>query len=276
VSSTTTVGYLGPKGTYSQLAVLKHFGEDVALKDYSSIDEVFFAVEKKHIDYGVVPVENSTEGAINNTQDCLLDSSLRIVGEEIIPVDHNFLINAGAEASNIRTIASHKQSLAQCRNWIKNNFPGLSQIECSSNAEAATLAQQDSTVAAIAGDMAARIYSLKVAHTGIQDQPHNRTRFLVLSLAETNSTAQDKTSLIIYADNKPGALFRVLEPFDNLRISLTKIETRPSKKEAWEYVFFIDFEGHVKDERVKELFERLDLCTVEVKVLGSYPLAKLA
>ena len=275
MSSTTTVGYLGPKGTYSQLAVLKHFGEDVGLKEFSTIDEVFFAVEKKHVEFGVVPVENSTEGAINNTQDCLLDSNVKVIGEEIIPVDHNFLINFGAETANIQTIASHKQSLAQCRNWIKSNFPGVDQIESSSNAEAATLAQQDFTVAAIAGDMAANIYNLKIAHAGIQDQLHNRTRFLILSLAETNSTTKDKTSLIIYADNKPGALFRILEPFENLGISLTKIETRPSKVEVWEYVFFIDFEGHVKDEPVKELFQRLDLCGVEVKVLGSYPLAKL-
>jgi chorismate mutase/prephenate dehydratase len=273
VEKTKTIAYLGPEGTFSQAAVLKQFGEDVNLNACTSIDDVFKAVETSTVDFGVVPVENSTEGTINNTQDCLVESSVHIVGEVIVAIEQNLMLQDAADIAEIKTIASHSQSLAQCRNWLLNNWPGTTQLECASNAAAAKLASNDKTIAAIAGVLAADIYKLKIAVPQIQDQAHNSTRFLVLANAQTNSSGVDKTSVLIYTENKPGALFRVLEPFEELQISLTKIETRPSKKEVWEYVFFIDFEGHADDEIVKKLFVKLSNCTAEIKLLGSYPSA---
>lgn len=265
------VAYLGPEGTYTQLAAIKQFGNECELVACASIDDVFSALENGNVRYGVVPVENSTEGAINNTQDCLIDSGVKIIAERIIAIEHSLLVRSGQRPSDITTIASHKQSLAQCRKWLAANYPQVKQIECASNAEAAKLAQSSENTAAIAGEMAAGIYGLEILHSKIQDQSNNSTRFLVLADEETTPGGNDKTSILVYARNKPGSLFRVLQPFEELQVSLTKIETRPSKKEAWEYVFFIDFEGHIEEENIKKLFEKLRSCTVEIKVLGSYP-----
>jgi len=268
------VAYLGPEGTYSQLAAMEFFGAGVELVDCASIDDVFIAVEEGRLSYGIVPVENSTEGAINNTQDCLVDSTARIIGEQVVSIEHCLLVQEASSKADIKKIASHKQSLAQCRAYLTKNFPNAQQVECSSNAEAAILAQADGSTAAIASELAGRLYNLHSLESRIQDKSNNRTRFLVLALEETEVSGYDKTSILVYTENKPGALFRVLEPFEKLGLSLTKIETRPSKKEAWEYVFFIDFEGHVDDEATKSLFSALKLSRVEVKVLGSYPLCK--
>lgn len=272
-NNSVKVAYLGPRGTFSQAAVLQHFGDKVQLLECPTIDDVFAAVDTQRADFGVVPVENSTEGAINNTQDCLIDTSLTIVGEQVVLIVHNLMVQRGSNRERILTIASHKQSLAQCRHWLQAQFPGVTQLECSSNAEAAKLALADATVAAVAGEVAAQTYGLDILSRAIQDQQHNSTRFLVLAKTGVHLSGRDKTSILVYTENKPGALFRVLQPFEALQISLTKIETRPSKKEAWEYVFFIDFEGHRDDVRVKALFEQLVNCTAEVKVLGSYPAA---
>jgi len=265
------VAYLGPQGTYTHLAALQQFGDECLLVDCASIDDIFALLESRDARYGVVPVENSTEGAINNTQDCLIDCNVKIIAERIVPIEHNLLVPKGLSASNITSIAAHKQSLAQCRKWLAANFPAVKQIECASNAEAAILAQGSDSTAAIAGEMAARLYDLDILRSKIQDQSNNSTRFLVLADEETSPTGKDKTSILVYAENKPGSLFRVLQPFEELQVSLTKIETRPSKKEAWEYVFFIDFEGHVEDENIIVLFDRLRTCTAEIKMLGSYP-----
>ncbi|GJM12085.1 MAG: hypothetical protein DHS20C12_04880 [Pseudohongiella sp.] len=273
-SSMGKIAYLGPEGTYTQLAALEFFGSDAELINCASIDDVFSAVESKHVSYGVVPVENSTEGAINNTQDCLVDSSARIIGEQVVSIEHSLLASVKASKSQIKLIASHKQSLAQCRTYLAENFPAVEQLECPSNADAAIRAQNDSHIAAIASEFAGRLYGLNCLESSIQDNSNNRTRFLVLSMKATAATGRDKTSILVYTENKPGALFRVLEPFEKFQISLTKIETRPSKKEAWEYVFFIDFEGHVEDEATKKLFATLAEGGVELKVLGSYPLSK--
>jgi chorismate mutase/prephenate dehydratase len=270
------VAYLGPKGTYSQLAVVEFFGAETALLDCVSINEVFSAVESGDVSYGVVPVENSTEGAINNTQDCLIDSNAQIVGEQVVFIEHNLLAQPGSQKSDITRIASHKQSLAQCRDYLSKNFAGVEQLECTSNAAAAIIAQSEPNTAAIASEIAGKIYNLESLESCIQDKSNNCTRFLVLALDTTEPTGNDKTSILVYTENKPGALFRVLEPFEKYQLSLTKIETRPSKKEAWEYVFFIDFEGHVKDAVANKLFNALDSCGVEIKVLGSYPVSKLA
>ena len=267
----TTVAFLGPAGTFSQAAAIQHFGDGCELHPCATIDDVFAAVANGSADYGVVPVENSTEGPVNNTQDCLVDSDVQIVGEEIVPIEHNLLVPKGAENMAINVIASHKQSLAQCRGWIQQHYPDAELLECTSNADAANRVSAEAGVAAIAGAMAASTYKLHVLAERIQDQDHNRTRFLVLHQAPVAASGADKTSILVYAENKPGALFRVLEPFEKLQISLTKIDSRPSKNEAWAYVFFIDFEGHVEDDSVKQLLSRLRGCTEEVKVLGSYP-----
>ncbi|PCI80392.1 MAG: prephenate dehydratase [SAR86 cluster bacterium] len=274
ISSIGKIAYLGPEGTYSQLAALEFFGGDAELLNCASIDEVFTAVQNKNVSYGIVPVENSTEGAINNTQDCLVDSSTKIIGEQIVSIEHSLLAQIGTSKSDVIKIASHKQSLAQCRGYLARHFPETEQVECSSNAEAAIRAQADSNTAAIASELAGRLYGLQSLDCRIQDKSNNRTRFLVLALEDTAPTGSDKTSILVYTENKPGALFRVLEPFENFQLSLTKIETRPSKKEAWEYVFFIDFEGHVEDEATKKLFATLGQGGVEVKILGSYPVSQ--
>ncbi len=268
------VAYLGPEGTYSQLAALEFFGDDVELTDCATIDDVFAAVANESVGYGIVPVENSTEGAINNTQDCLIDSSSRIIGEQIVSIEHSLLTQLATSKSDIRRIASHKQSLAQCRGYIAKNFPKVELIECSSNAEAAILAQKNGDTAAIASELAGRVYRLQSQETCIQDKSNNRTRFLILGTQDTVATGADKTSILVYTENRPGALFRVLEPFEKYQLSLTKIETRPSKKEAWEYVFFIDFEGHVEDAATKKLFAALEQGAVVVKILGSYPVCQ--
>ena len=274
INPTGKIAYLGPEGTYSQLAALEFFGGDAELLNCASIDDVFAAVESKKVVYGVVPVENSTEGAINNTQDCLIESSIKIVGEQIVSIEHSLLVSENTSKSDIKKIVSHKQSLAQCRGYLTKNYPEAEQVEFSSNAKAAIRAQVDFGTAAIASELAGRLYDLHSLDRRIQDKANNRTRFLVLALEDAATTGSDKTSILVYTENKPGALFRVLEPFENYQLSLTKIETRPSKKEAWEYVFFIDFQGHAEDEATKKLFADLVQGGIEVKLLGSYPLFK--
>ncbi len=271
MSDTLTVAYLGPAGTYSQAAVLEHFGAQCQQLAVPSIDEAFVAVQNHSADAAVVPIENSTEGIVNNTQDCLVDAAASIIGEVILPIEHHLLLGEQTSEGEITTIVSHPQSLAQCRRWLKINMPNVVTREAVSNADAAQQALNTQGVAAIAGSLAAQTYGLQIARKAIQDQAHNKTRFIVLGEGDTQPTGRDKTSILVYAANKPGALFHVLEPFENLQISLTKIDSRPAKKAAWEYVFFIDFEGHRDDEPVQELFRRLDGCTEEIKLLGSYP-----
>ncbi len=272
-SRTNKISYLGPMGTFTQSAASAYFADEGDFLPCSTIDDVFASVEDNLSDYGVVPVENSTEGAVNNTQDCLIESSLSIVGEIVVPIVHHLLTRKELDkTAGIEQIASHKQSLAQCRNWLKKNFPAVSLIEVSSNAQAAKLASESKSVAAIAGSMAAEMYGLIIQNSAIQDKSNNSTRFLVLAdkSKATSPSGADKTSVLIYTNNEPGALFRILQPFEELGISLSKIETRPSKVEAWEYVFFIDFDGHINDTSVAELFSRLKKCTAEIKILGSY------
>ncbi|MDA0688638.1 MAG: prephenate dehydratase [Proteobacteria bacterium] len=271
MNAKSTVAYLGPAGTFTQAAALNHFGESVELKSCVTIGDVFARVESGEVDYGVVPVENSTEGIVNNTQDCLIDSKVKISGEEVIPIHHHLLVDAASPDMAVKRIASHQQSLAQCRGWLHRHHPNVELVECSSNAEAAASVNAESGTAAIAGDLAAATYKLHIRERRIQDQDHNSTRFLILGSNPVPATGRDKTSVLIYTANKPGALFHVLEPFENLQISLTKIDSRPSKRQAWEYVFFIDFEGHEDDTLVQELFARLADRTEEIKVLGSYP-----
>lgn len=267
------VAFLGPLGTFTHAAVDRYFGLDAEKLSVPTIDDVFIEVETGRARYGVVPVENSTEGAVNNTQDCLIDTSLNIIAEVIIPIEHNFLMRKDADAGKIARIVSHRQSLAQCRRWLKTHWPQTPTQEVSSNAEAARLASEDATVAAIAGERAAGLYGLRIEARRIQDQRNNSTRFLVLARALTSPTGRDKTSILVYTENKPGALFRVLEPFEKQQVSLTRIEARPARDSIWDYVFFIDFEGHRDDPAVQSVFAQLQGRAVKIKTLGSYPAA---
>lgn len=265
------VAYLGPPGTYSQGAVLTRFGADVQTLDLPTIDEVFAAVDAGRADYGVVPVENSTEGAVNTTLDCLVETGLQIVGEVVVPIEHHLLMREDADPTAIRGILSHKQSLAQCRHWLARHRPGVPVQECLSNADAARRAAADPGFAAIAGARAAEVYGLRIAARAIQDQADNSTRFLVLARQGMPASGHDKTSTLMYTANRPGALFRLLEPFARHCVSLTRLESRPSRKAVWDYVFFIDFEGHVEDPEVRQVLATLRHGLAEVKVLGSYP-----
>ena len=270
----TRVAFLGPQGTFSHSAVLSFFGASATLLDFPTIDEVFAAIDSGTADFGVVPVENSTEGAVNNTLDCLVDTALKIAGEVIVPIEHHLLVQPGTARNAITKILSHKQSLAQCRKWLAKNCPDIPQVEVASNAEAAKIAARERGTAAIAGIMAAKLYALETLAPAIQDQQDNSTRFLVMSREFPRASGRDKTSTLIYTENRPGALFRVLEPFERYQVSLTRIETRPSRTTVWDYVFFVDFEGHVDDEPVRQVLNKLKECTAEVKILGSFPMAK--
>ncbi len=265
------VAYLGPPGTFSQEAALRQFGADCPLLECRAIDEVFAAVENANAAFGVAPIENSTEGAVNNTQDCLIDSPLQIIAEQVLAIEHHLLAREGVARSDVGCVAAHPQALAQCRGWLRANMPGVALRECASNGRAARMAAEDPGIAAIAGNMARKIYPLRALAESIQDQAGNRTRFVILGRGRTEPSGQDKTSILVYAQNRPGALFRVLEPFENLQISLTRLESRPSRDEKWEYIFFMDFEGHCQDGNVEELFRRLNPRTDAVKILGSYP-----
>jgi len=268
------VAFLGPTGTFSHAAVDRHFGtDDIDQRQVlATIDDVFLAVEAGKADFGVVPVENSTEGAVNNTQDCLIDTSLSIVGEIYLPIEQNLMLADPQRIGEIRRIVSHRQSLGQCRLWLRTHYPDIELTDVSSNAEAARLAADDPATAAIAGENAARLYGLHIRHAGIQDRRNNTTRFLIVARAVPGEpTGYDKTSIIANTDNKAGALFRLLEPFNRYQVSLTRIETRPSRNDMWSYVFFIDFEGHRDDEAVRKVFEELAGRAVKIKNLGSYP-----
>ncbi len=268
------IAYLGPEGTFTHAAADRHFGESASKRSLPSIDDVFAEVESGRARFGVVPVENSTEGAVTITQEFLMDTSLTVLAEVIIPIEHNLLLHPQASMEGVRRIVSHRQSLAQCRHWLRANLPALPTVEVASNAEAARLAAQDPATAAIAGERAATLYGLQMASRRIQDKSNNSTRFLVLSREQAPRTGRDKTSILVCTENRPGALFRVLEPFNSFAVSLTKIETRPARDSIWAYVFFIDFEGHRDDAPVRNVLEELRNRTVSVKFLGSYPMAK--
>lgn len=268
------VAFLGPEGTFTQAAALKHFGHSVNTIPMSAIDEVFREVESGAVHYGVVPVENSTEGVINHTLDMFVQSSLTICGEVELRVHHH-LLSADGDQARVKRIYSHQQSLAQCREWLDANCAGIDRIPVSSNAEAARLAKNESDAAAIAGEVAAELYGLKTIESNIEDNPDNTTRFLVIGRQPTLPSGDDKTSLLVAASNKPGALFRLLKPFADSGISMSRIESRPSRLANWEYVFFIDFNGHVEDDEASTCLAALQEETTLFKVLGSYPRAVL-
>ncbi len=267
-----SVAFLGPEGTFTQAAVLKHFGHSVHLHPMAAIDEVFREVEAGSAHFGVVPVENSTEGVVNHTLDMFMRSSLAICGEVELRIHHHLI---GRDRHHIKKIYSHQQSLAQCREWLDAHLPEVERVSVSSNAEAVRRAAAEEGAAAIAGETAAEIYDLPVLEAKVEDNPDNTTRFLVVGVQAVPPSGDDKTSLLVSTPNRPGALYRLLSPFERNGISMSRIESRPSRLANWEYVFFIDINGHIQDKAVSKALETLKTDSPMFKILGSYPKAVL-
>jgi len=274
LESKLRVAFLGPEGTFTQAAALKHFGHSIDIVPLGAIDEVFREVESGSAHFGVVPVENSTEGVINHTLDMFMTSPLRICGEVELRI-HHYLMAREEEWQVAEKIVSHQQSLAQCREWLDANYPGIEREAVSSNAEAARQAAQKPGVLAIASASAAEIHGLKTIAANIEDQPDNTTRFLVIGRIDSAPSGSDKTSLIVSGKNRSGALYRLLTPLARGKINMTRIESRPSRRTQWEYVFFIDVDGHIKDRRVARALKGLEAEAAFFKWLGSYPKAVL-
>ena len=270
-----TIAYLGPEGTFTQQAAVKHFGHAADTAACASVDECMRRVEADQADYAVVPVENSTEGSVGRTLDLLVSSPLKACGEVVLRIHHQLLRRReGLEGA--QKVYAHAQALAQCHDWLNKNLPaGIERIPVSSNAEAARLASEDDTALAIAGTAAAERYALTALARNIEDEPDNTTRFLVLGKQDTAPSGRDKTSLLFSIPNRAGAAAALLAPFGAAGISMTKFESRPSKTGLWEYVFFIDIEGHRSDAPVRALLERFAADNVFVKTIGSYPAAVL-
>ena len=265
------VAYLGPEGTFTQQATLKHFGKSAVCVPFAAIDEVFREVEAGAVDYGVVPIENSTEGVISHTLDSFMDSGLQISGEVVLRIHQHLLLGENTRPDKISTIYSHTSSLAQCRKWLDAHYPGIERVAMPSNAEAARKVKSEWHSAAIAGDMAAELYGLKRLAENIEDTPDNSTRFLIIGREKVPASGDDKTSLMISMRNLPGALHQILEPFNTHNIDLTRIESRPSRSGAWNYVFFVDFDGHIDEPRVQPVLKEIAESAADMKVLGSYP-----
>jgi chorismate mutase / prephenate dehydratase len=267
------VAFLGPVGTYSEQAMHGYFGQSIEGLACPSIDEVFRAVEAGGAEYGVVPIENSTEGAVSRTLDLLLETQLLIGGELALPIHHNLLTLSG-DLTGVKRVCAHPQALAQCQRWLSTQAPHLERQTVSSNAEGARLAAQDPAVAAIAGDRAATQYGLQIVYSLIQDDPHNRTRFVMIGKQPSGPSGYDKTSLIVSVVNEPGAMFKLLEPLARHGVSMTRFESRPARVGTWEYYFYIDLEGHRDDPSVSAALGELDLKAAFLKILGSYPRAR--
>ncbi|BEV71152.1 MULTISPECIES: prephenate dehydratase [unclassified Paludibacterium] len=268
-----SVAYLGPEGTFTQLAAMKHFGHAAHTVACASVDEAFRLVEARTLDYVVAPVENSTEGAVGRTLDLMVASPLKICGEVVLRIHHHLLRRPGDEAP-VRRVYAHAQALAQCHEWLNKNLPqNVERISVASNAEAARLAAAEPGAAAIAGQAAAERYQLEKVAENIEDEPNNTTRFLVLGHQDVGATGQDKTSLIVAAPNRAGALYTLLAPIAANGVSMTKLESRPARAGLWEYVYFIDIEGHQSDANVVAALQALQSTAAFVKILGAYPLA---
>ena len=264
------IAYLGPKCTFTHLASIKKFGSSVTYKACGTITDIFSEVEKGKADYGVVPIENSIEGAVNHTLDMFIDSDLKICSEIYLEVNQN-LLSKISDKNKIKKVYSKAEVFGQCRIWLESNLPNAELVECSSTAMAAAIADHDKTSACIASELAAKEYGLKVLYKSIQDSAHNVTRFLVIGKYDARPTKGDKTSIMFSVKDRSGALHDMLVPFKKYKINMTKIESRPSKVRAWEYYFFIDLEGHNKNTKVQKALDELDRQASFVKILGSYP-----
>ncbi len=263
------VAYFGPAATFTHLASLKKFGSQVEHTASQTITDVFNEVERGNCDFGVVPVENSIEGAVNHTLDMLVDSDLKICSEILLDISHNLLANC--KINDIKKVYSNPMVFGQCRLWLESNLPNREFIEVSSTTKAAEIAAREKGSAALASSLAAQIYKLKVLAESIEDSPHNVTRFLVIGRKEADYTGKDKTSVVFSVKDKVGALHDMLSPFKLAKINLTKIESRPSKKKAWDYYFFVDMQGHISELRLKKALGRLEHKCHFFKILGSYP-----
>ncbi len=268
----TSVAFLGPKDTFSHMAALEVFGASAEYHPLASFADIFEEVERARIDYGVVPVESSMGGSVSDTLDHFITSGLKVVNEVLLHIKQNLLANCALE--DVKRVYSKDNALIQCRNWLRANLPHAELIEIASTAEAARLASEMPHTAAIASGLAAATYSLNIVGEGIEDSASNYTRFFVLGRQMVKPTGKDKTSVIISARDKPGALHELLVPFGRAGINLTRIESRPSKQQAWEYVFFIDLLGHMDDESVATVLREVREAAKDVKVLGSFPRAQ--
>ncbi len=266
------IAFLGPLGTFSESAATKHFGHAARLLPQLSIDDVFREVEALHADYAVVPIENSTEGAIGRTLDLLLNTPLKICGEVVLRI-HQHLLSSAPALDAVTKVYSHAQSLAQCHEWLNRSLPQAQRIPVGSNAQAAQLAGGEAGAAAIAGQAAAERYQLPRLASNIEDEPNNTTRFVVLGRQDAGPSSRDKTSLIMSAQNQTGALSKLLSPFSDAGVSLTRLESRPARHTLWEYVFFVDLEGHRNDTSVHAALTELARRAPYLKLLGSYPMA---
>jgi chorismate mutase/prephenate dehydratase len=270
LESALTVSYFGPQATFTHQAALRHFGSSVKYHPAKTIVDVFDDVERQRAHFGVVPVENNTEGAVNVTLDRLIDSDALICGELRLEITQNLLSRA-ATLDGIKRVLSHPQGLAQCRGWLAQHLPDVATEQALSTAAAAETAATDVSVAAISSDLAAELYGVPILRAGIEDNPHNSTRFLIVGRHPSGSTGRDKTSILFAMRNEPGALYRILEPLARLGINLTKIESRPAKQRPWEYVIFVDLEGHRDTPLVSSVLSEIGERTLFLKVLGSYP-----
>jgi len=266
------IAYMGPQASFSNLAALKRFGSQMGYVACGSIPEVFLEVERGAADYGVVPVENSIEGAVTHTLDMLVDSDLKICSQVILNVSHNLLANCAK--NKIRKVYSNPQVFGQCRIWLQKNLPNAELVDVSSTTRAAELARKEKNSAAIASLLASKVYGLRVLTSGIQDSLKNITRFLVVGKNVAARTGHDKTSLLFSIKDHVGALYEMLLPFRKYGVNLTKIESRPSKKKAWEYYFFVDISGHQDDYKIKKALNELERRCTYLKILGSYPIGE--
>ena len=267
------IAYLGPRATFTHIAALRKFGASVNYLECKSIADVFTEVERGRADYGVVPIENSTEGAVNHTLDMFIDSELKICSEAYLTIRHN-LLSKNKSISSIKKIYSHQQVFAQCRIWLEKNLPNAKLVSYASTSEAARYAAQSKQSAAIASDLAAKEYKLNILARSIEDSSHNITRFLIIGRQEEEPTKDDKTSIVFSMKDRSGALHDTLVAFKKNKINLTKIESRPSRLKAWEYYFFVDMEGHYKESKVKKALNELGKGCTYLKILGSYPVGK--
>ncbi|MCM8791889.1 MAG: prephenate dehydratase [Candidatus Omnitrophica bacterium] len=266
------VAYLGPPATFTHLAALKKFGSQVNYIPCQTISDIFLVVEKDQVDYGVVPIENSIEGAVTHTLDMFIDSELNICSQIVMNVSHNLL--SKFPLKTIKRLYSNPQVFGQCRTWIEQNLPWAERIEVSSTTRAAQIAARQRYSGCIASLLAAEVYNLNILAKNIEDSPHNLTRFLVIGKTQTEPTGLDRTSILFSIKDRIGALHDMLVPFKKYKINLTKIESRPSKKKAWEYYFFVDLDGHCKDKRVKRALKELENKCTFLKILGSYPVGE--
>ncbi len=265
------IAYLGPLASYTQMAAQKKFGKSVEYIACDNIPDVFSKVERGDCDYGVVPIENSIEGAVTHTIDLLVDSDLKICSQILMDISHNLL--AKLPEARIKQIYSNPQVFGQCRQWLLHHMPSAELIDAVSSAKAAQLASKSKTAACIASELAAKLYGLNVLRKNIQDSAHNITRFLVISGSDVPPTGHDRTSLVFSIKDRVGALHAMLTPFMRNKINLTKIESRPSKKKAWDYYFFVDCSGHQKEPRVARALAQLEGMCKFLKILGSYPIS---